>query len=82
MGHTDLESVWVLVCNMPLFPAKLKKNNTNNNKHPKPITKNNTIMQQHHNNKKSLNTSTKTTSKGRDHLPGRRLANERQQLKK
>ncbi|KAG5034982.1 hypothetical protein JHK87_009892 [Glycine soja] len=42
---------------------------TNNNNHPKPITNNNTIMQQHHNSKKSLNASTKTASKGRDHLP-------------
>ena len=40
-------------------------------------------MQQHHNSKKSLNTSTKIASKGGDHLPGTRLANEREEkLKK
>ena len=65
-----------------IFSDKASKKKKNNN-HPKPITNNNTIMQQHHNSKKSLNTSRKTASKGRDHLPGRRLHNDQQQeLKK
>ena len=63
------------------FPAKLhNKFKTNNINHPKPITNNNTIMQQHHNSKKSLNASTKTASKGRDHLPVRRLPNHRKKM--
>ena len=63
------------------FPAKLhNKFKTNNNNHPKPITNNNTIMQQHHNSKKSLNASTKAASKGWDHLPGRRLPNDRKKM--